>query len=266
MTTPATILVIDDEPNLCRTLALILKKAGYEVRTASNGAEIYRQLEKGEWDLIFLDLQMPDVSGMELLPQIRKAYPETPVLILTAHATLESAMEAVRQGARDYLLKPINPEQILHRIREVLAELQQPRRRREIVSQVQNLIAELRQINGDVPPSSNLLVLPPTDPARIVQCGPFTLDLHTRHVTLEQRTFTLPPTAFDYLVVLARHAPQPVPYQKLVQEAQGYQTTPIEAREVTRWHIHELRKAIEPDTSRPRYIITVRNVGYRLAL
>ena len=266
MSVQNTIMVIDDEPNLCRTLALVLQKAGYSVTTAGNAQEVNQCLKAGGYDLVFLDLQMPDVNGMDLLPEIRRMYPETPVLILTAHATLESAMEAVRQGARDYLLKPINPEHILARVREILAEQQQPKRRREIVSQVQDLLTELRQIENINASSHKLMsTSSPSDPARILQRGPFTLDLHTRYVTVEGRPVTLSPTAFNYLVTLVRHSPSPVSYETLVMESQGYKASLIEAREMVRWRIHELRKALEPNPRHPRYIITVRNVGYRLA-
>ncbi len=265
MSSVSTIMIIDDEPSLCRTLALILQQAGYSVTAAGNAQEAYRCLKAGAYDLVFLDLQMPDVNGLDLLPDIHRLYPETPVLILTANATLESAIEAVRQGARDYLLKPIDPKHILSRVQQVLAEQQQPKRQREIVSQVQDLLTELHRINSlDVPPHNPPAAMLPPDPARILQRGPFTLDLHTRYVSLENQSITLSPTAFDYLVTLVRHSPDPVPYKTLVMEAQGYKTTPIEAREIVRWRIHELRKAIEPNSRRPRYIITVRNVGYRL--
>ncbi|MFQ5576516.1 MAG: response regulator transcription factor [Anaerolineae bacterium] len=259
-----SILIVDDEPNLRHTLALILEQTGYTVATAKNTAAAGWLLQENSYDLIFLDLQMPDGNGIDFLPNIRQLHPQTPVLILTAHATLESATEAVRQGARDYLFKPIDPEHILARVREVLAEQQQPQRQREIVTRVQELLSELRQISSGAAPSSEVLALPASDPTRLLQCGPLTLDLHTRYVTLAGRAVTLPPTAFEYLVVLARHTPDPVPYQTLVLEAQGYETTPIEARDMARWHIFELRKALEPNPSRPRYVITLRNVGYRL--
>jgi DNA-binding response OmpR family regulator len=259
-----TILVIDDEPNLRRSLALILQRSGYSVTTAENAEQVHRCLEAGAYDLVVLDLMMPDVNGLDLLPQIRSRYPDMPVFILTAHATLDSAIEAVRKGARDYLLKPVDPEQILARVREVMNEQQQPRRRREIVGEIQSLLNELNQVDGldqsaKVPGGT---VTP--DPARILRRGPFVLDLHARYALLSDEVVQLSPTAFDYLSTLLRHSPNPVSYENLVMEAQGYKTTPVEAREMARWRIHELRKAIEVDTRNPAYIITVRDVGYRL--
>src|SRR5512136_1462630 len=100
-----TILIVDDEPNLRRSLGLILQRAGYFVTTAANAAEAIQLLQAGAYDLTFLDIKLPDQSGIQLLPQIRDLYPDMPVLILTAHASLDTAIEAVRAGAKDYLLK-----------------------------------------------------------------------------------------------------------------------------------------------------------------
>ena len=81
---------------------------------------------------------------------------------------------------------------------------------------------------------------------------------------VESHMSQLPPTTFDYMVTLMRHSPEVVSFENLVKESQGFMMTRSEAREMTRWHIHKIRKALEPDTSNPRYVITVRDVGYRL--
>ncbi len=267
MAPASTILIIDDEANLRRSLSLILQKAGFAVTSAGNGQEAVQYLQSGAYDLAFLDLKMPDINGIDLLPQIRNLYPDMPVLILTAHATLDSAIEAVRKGARDYLIKPIDPANIVSRVEEILAEQRQPKRRREIVSSIQDLLAELRQIDGkDIQPPGILVTVSSTDPTRFLQRGPLTLDLHARHVKLDDRFIQLSPTAFDYLVTLVRHSPNAVSYETLVMESQGYKTSLNEARDLARWRIHELRKALEPDSDQPRYIITERGTGYRLVI
>jgi DNA-binding response OmpR family regulator len=261
-----SILVIDDEPNLRFTLVRILQRAGYLVNAAANAQEARQYLQAGAYSLAFLDLQMPDIGGLTLLAELRRLYPEMPVLILTAHATLESAIEAVRQGARDYLIKPIEPQQILDRVAEIVAEQTQPKRRREIVSQLQNLLAELRETDETEPPPGSHPA-PLVDPTRFLQRGPYALDLHLRQVTRDGQAITLSPTNFDYLITLLRHAPNPVTYQTLVSTSQGYSDiSRAEAQELARWRIHELRKALEPDPQNPRHLITVRGVGYRLVL
>src|SRR4030067_2410988 len=109
-TTSHSILIIDDEPNLRRSLGLILQREGYSITTASNASEAIQLLQAGAYDLAFLDIKLPDQNGIQLLPQIKALYPDMPILILTAHATLDTAILAVRLGARDYLLKRIAPE------------------------------------------------------------------------------------------------------------------------------------------------------------
>ena len=190
-----------------------------------------------------------------------------PVLILTAHAALESAIQAVRLGARDYLIKPVEPVLILTRVAEILAESEQPARKKEIVSQIQSLLAELQKIEGeDATPTSALAALPPADPARFLKKGNFDLDLHARHATLNGEYIPVTGIYFDYLNTLLRHAPKTVPYKTLVKESQGYDVAMAEAIDLARWRIHELRKVIEADPQRARYILTVRGTGYRLAI
>ena len=268
-----TILVVDDEPHLRRSLMLILQRAGYQVTVAGSAREARHFLQAGPFDLIFLDLKMPEVDGLTFLAEIREQYPDLPVLILTAHATLESAMEAVRQGARDYLLKPIMPNVILARVAKVLETQARPRRQREITSQIDHLVDELKRLDGTAPhtgpaehadhsaPGPTTAAL---TPERYLQRGKITLDLHTRRVLLRDQQILLPPVTFDYLVTLMRHSPNPVSYETLVEESQGFRVSRAEAREIARGRIHALRKALELDQRHPEYVITVRDVGYNL--
>lgn len=261
----STILIVDDEANLRLTLTAILQKVGYSVTAVGHPQDALRCLAAGPYDLVFLDLKMPDMDGMALLGEMRRLYPDMPVLILTAHATLDSSIEAVRQGARDYLLKPIDPPVILDRVRDVLARQRQSQRRQEIVTQIQSLLGELQQIDGKEEPLASLLSEVSPSSTRFLQRGPFTLDLRTRQVILEGQMIPVPPGAFDYLVTLARHAPDPVSFEDLVMQAQGYRLTRAEAQDTTRWRIHQLRQALEAEPANPRYLITVRGTGYRLS-
>lgn len=265
MGTNHSILIIDDEPNLRRSLGLILQRVGYVITTASNAAEALHLLQAGAYDLTFLDIKLPDQNGLQLLPQIRDLYPDMPILILTAHATLDTAIGAVRMGARDYLLKPIDPENILSRVDEILKEAK-PKRRREITNQLQNLLAELQSIDGkETIAVASEKTVPPPDPARFIKCGALVLDRHTHSVQFNDCTTSMPPSSFDYLVTLARHSPHPVTYEKLVHESQGYQhLSRAEAREISRWQMHEIRRLLEQDPRHPQLVITVRDVGYRL--
>ena len=156
---------------------------------------------------------------------------------------------------------------ILTRVAEVLAESEQPARKKEIVAQIQDLLAELQEIEGEgTTPSSALAALSPADPARFLKKGDFELDLHARHISLNGKYIPVTGIYFDYLHTLIRHAPKAVAHKTLVKESQGYDTTIEEARNLTRWRIHELRKMIETDPRQPRYLLTVRGTGYRLAI
>ena len=263
MATTNTVLVIDDEIHLRRSLTLVLQRNGYRVTCAANAQEGLTALEVGSFDVVFLDLKLPDRDGLTILPEIRYLYPEMPVIILTAHATLESAMQAVRQGANDYLLKPIQPEMILKRLDEILVNQKGTVRRKEILSEMKDLLAELHQIDRLNDDNSVLSSVNSADSARYLRKGSFVIDLHSRRVVLQDRDVLVPPSSFDYLVALLRHSPEPVQFITLVSEAQGFSTSLQEARELARVHIHELRKAIETDIANPHYIITARNVGYK---
>jgi DNA-binding response OmpR family regulator len=265
MATDSSILIIDDEPNLRRSLGMILQRAGYTITTASNAAEAVDLLRAGAYDLAFLDIKLPDQNGIQLLPQLRELYPDMPVLILTAHATLDTAISAVKLGARDYLLKPIDPENIISRVISIINE-QKPKRRREITNQLQDLVNELQSIDRkDTLAMPSERVTQKSNPARHLICGELTLDRHTHSVLYQGENISLPPTTFDYLVTLVRHSPNAVTYEKLVTESQGYQElSRAEAREISRYQMHEIRKLLEADPRHPQLVITVRDLGYRL--
>src|SRR5215212_2176117 len=255
MTLQNSILIVDDEDPLRRSLSLILQKENYRVETAANAEDALSCLQAGDYDLMFLDLNLPGMSGIDLLAEVNKRVPHMPVLILTAHAALESAIQAIRLGARDYLIKPVEPVAILSRVAEILAESDQPARKKEIVGQLQALLAELQKMEGqDVTPVSALTSLPSTDPSRLLKKGVFELDLHARHAMLNEKYIPVTGVYFDYLNTLLRHAPMAVEYKTLVKESQGYDVAIAEARDLARWRIHELRKIIEADPEQPKYI------------
>jgi DNA-binding response OmpR family regulator len=258
------ILIIDDEANLRQTLARILNRAGLQVTTAENGRQGLAMLDQQAFDLVYMDIRMPDMGGLEALKLVSARFPQIPVVLFTAQPDLNTAVEALRNGATDYLLKPLKPEQIIERTRSILAKSKLEQRKKEIREQIQTLQTELKELEatGSVEQSAPEKLAETGD--RYLKRGKLTLDLHARQVLIDSRTITVQPTAFDYLVVLARHTPNIVDYQTLAAEAQGYQTEARESKELTKWHIHHLREALEPDKLNPTLIINVRNSGYRL--
>ena len=261
------ILIIDDEASLRQTMARILQRAGYEVTTASSGKDGLTLVSEHPFDLLYLDIRMPDMGGLELLKTIHARYPDLPIILFTAQPDVNSAVEALRRGATDYLLKPLNPQTVIDRTQTILGDQQKERRKREIQRQIDALQAELNSLEGpgDEAATSSAQQVPASDD-RFLKRGNLTLDLHTRRATMNDRAVSLPPTSFDYLLVLARHTPNVVDYQTLVSEAQGYETDVREAQELTKWHIHHIRQAVELDSRNPTHVINVRGTGYRLVL
>jgi DNA-binding NtrC family response regulator len=127
-------------------MTLILQRAGYVTYSAANGREALTCLRDDRFDLLFLDLKMPGKAGMDLLPDIRLLDPDLPVLILTANASLDVAVEALKMGAYGYLLKPVEPEQILSRVQEIFQEQNQKKRRMQIVNEIKGIITELNEM------------------------------------------------------------------------------------------------------------------------
>ncbi|HEX9330886.1 MAG TPA: response regulator transcription factor [Anaerolineales bacterium] len=265
MNSDGHILIVDDESSLRQTLARILQRAGFEVTTTATGGEALKLLAQHSFDLVYLDIRMPDVSGLEVLKTVHTKFPELPVILFTAQPDLNSAVEALRRGAIDYLLKPLKPQTIIDRTKAILANKQKERRKRDLQRQIDTLQDELNTLEReDSPQTEQILQQPNVSDDRFLKRGMLILDMHTRRVTMNERVINLPPTSFDYLLVLARHTPNVVDYQTLVSEAQGYATNPHEAQELTKWHVHHIRQAIEPDAHSPIYVINVRGIGYRL--
>ncbi|CAG0961957.1 DNA-binding response regulator MtrA [Anaerolineales bacterium] len=255
------ILIIDDEAVLRQTLVRILQQAGFQVTSAENGEQGLSFIQTTDFDLVFMDLRMPGMAGLEVLKIIHNSHPDLPVVLFTAQPDLASAVEALRSGATDYLLKPLKPQVLIERAQSILTSQQKEKRKREIVLQIEALQAELKSLtSGNTEPLQPISV----GTERFLKRGVLVLDLHKRRLIIHEETINIPPTSFDYLLVLARHSPDVVDYQTLVAEAQGYHADAREAQELTKWHIHQLRQAIEEDAREPSILINVRGTGYRL--
>jgi len=118
----ASILLVDDEPATQEVLGLALRAEGYRVATASSGAEAFRRLARQEFDVVLSDIVMPDASGLDVLERSRSLHPQAAVILMTAHATVESAIRALRQGACDYLEKPFPLDELRERLRQLVQD------------------------------------------------------------------------------------------------------------------------------------------------
>src|SRR5438093_1486534 len=128
----AHVLLVEDEVNMAKTQAKILQRKGYEVDTACNGREALRLLDRTAFDVVITDLKMPVMDGMQFLREMNVKERGCAVIVLTGHGTIESAVEAMKCGAVDYLTKPCNPDELLLKV----AKLLETTRLREQVAQL----------------------------------------------------------------------------------------------------------------------------------
>ena len=133
------VLVVDDEKNIRATLSLCLEGIGCAVEAVGSGGAALAALERGRFDVAFLDLRLAEESGLDLIPKLLAARPELAIVVITAYATVETAVDAMRRGALDYLPKPFTPAQIRHAV-ERIAE------RRALLTRVADLEARLAEV------------------------------------------------------------------------------------------------------------------------
>ncbi len=277
MTNQPRVLVVDDEQNIRLTLNALLSRAGYSVTTAASGEEAVALFERESFDLMLVDLQMPGMKGMEVVAKVREAGHDAIIIVLTGHGSLDSAIEGIRFGIFDYLLKTSDPNQILARVAAGLEERAARRRQSDLLDTIGAAVQELTggKVAVTAPPAvpAQPAATPPPPPptqaepaGRTLTIGPLTLDTWHQTATLNGRSLNLTPTEFRLLLCLAEHAGQMLSYTQLVRCAQGYDTTDLEAGELIKPHIHHLRQKIEPEPSAPRYLLNVRGKGYILQI
>jgi DNA-binding response OmpR family regulator len=257
------ILVVDDEEVTRLSLAEILSLEGYQVASAKSGEEALQKLKEETFDLVLADLVMKEVDGLQVMETVKKLSPETVVILLTAYGTLESAIQAMRRGAYDYLIKPCGAQEIVSSVESGLAKQWQERRHQELVTRVEEMLRALKAEEIETPTSvsrGNQL-----KKARFLQSGEIIVDLQKHIATSHGQLLNLTPTEFRLLACLMRKADQILSCQELVREVQNYDCDEREARGIIRVHIRRLRQKIEPEPANPKYILNVRGVGYMFA-
>jgi len=276
--TDTSILIVDDDASIRRLLFETLTEDGHSVVAAENGETALKLLAEQVFDLVLLDLQLPGVRGMEILATVNRQWPETVVIILTGHASLQTAVEALRQGAHDYLFKPCRTIQLRDSIRRGLLKRQQRLRQRQLLQRLEEHMSkgldEIRATIGPDPATAETTPKPfvgsQSSPdfesgaaeGRFLRWSNLIVDLSKHLIFFEGNTLELSPTEFDVLAYLIGEAPRVVSAQELVRAILGYQAETWEARDVIRQHIHNLRKKIKLATDRTDIIRTVRGVGY----
>ncbi|MGB7060996.1 MAG: response regulator [Candidatus Zixiibacteriota bacterium] len=141
----AKILVVDDEKGMCESLRTLLSKAGYKVTSEDKGEEALKKIQKNDFDLVITDIKMPRVSGMDILEAARDKDEDAPVILMTAYASLETAITAISQGAYDYLMKPIEFSDLKLTIRRALEKRKADREKARLLTELQGKNAELKK-------------------------------------------------------------------------------------------------------------------------
>jgi two-component system KDP operon response regulator KdpE len=219
------VLVVDDEPQIVRGLKIVLRNAGYAVEAATNKQEALAALALRAPDAVVLDLVLPDGRGVEVCEEVRQ-WSQLPIVVLSAVGDEREKVRALDAGADDYVTKPFGTDELLARLRAVLRRSAQA---------------------GGSP---------------LVEVGDLVVDLQDRRVTRGGDEVRLTPIEFELVRVLAQHHGRLVTHRQLLQDVWG----PAYGEEThyLRVHIAHIRAKLEPDPSRPQYLITEPGVGYRL--
>jgi len=229
-------LVVDDEPGIRFFVEETLHRSGHDITTAKSGEEALDTLRDTPFDLVVLDLKLGGkVDGIKVLEAIRWRWPETSVIIFTAHGSLESAVQAIDQGVEKYIQKPLSPQELRKVVEDVLEER-----------------ADTRKTAQDIR-------------HQILRKGPFEVDESLHRVRMEEKTLDLTPSEFSLIVHLLRNDDRVISPAELVEVVRGYKPEDtIEARQIIKWYIHRLRQKVEKDSSHSEFILNIRGVGYRI--
>jgi len=242
----ARILIVDDEELMRATLVEIVRLNGYDAVAEESGEKAVARLRDEAFDLLLLDLKMPGMSGTETLRIVKEIAPEMAIILLTAHGSLESAIEALHMRVHDYLLKPASPNEILNSIASALGK--PPLREASPVYRVNNEDTQ-RKAGEDTAGIYNLVQ------GEVV-------DLNRRVICWEGKKVNLTPTETRLLHVFLANPGQVLSHQEIVTQAQGYETRDWEASEILRPLISRLRRKLSSIPGGETWIVSVRGTGY----
>jgi two-component system, OmpR family, KDP operon response regulator KdpE len=225
--TGALILVVDDEPAILRAVRTNLARHGFQVETAESGGEALESYQRLHPDLVLLDLGLPDMDGMDVIRSVRSR-DNIPIIVLSVRGAESVKVAALDLGADDYLSKPFGVDELLARIRVAL---------RHVVRPTSGAGAQFRT-------------------------GELEVDLELRRVTIEGREVHLTPTEYLLLKAFISYPNKVLTDRMLLQHVWG----PEYGSEAHYLHVYvaRLRKKLEEDPQRPRYLVTEPAVGYRL--
>ncbi|WP_322905842.1 response regulator transcription factor [Paenibacillus campi] len=229
----ASILIVEDEHKISRLLQIELEAEGYEVSQAYNGAQAWDLYREGVWDLVLLDVMLPELSGIEILRRIRATDLSTMVILLTARDAVEDKVAGLDLGANDYVTKPFQIEELLARIRAAI-----------------RLRAQQLDHAADTVAASDWLI-----------AGDLRLNEGTREVERGGQSVELTPREFELLTYLLKHKRQVLQRDQILAAVWGYDY--YGDTNVVDVYIRYVRKKIDQGHAH-ELIHTVRGVGYVL--
>ncbi|MBN1485129.1 MAG: response regulator transcription factor [Chloroflexia bacterium] len=225
-----TILIVEDELAIATFVRSALRKAGFEAHFANTGAEALELCGRLQPDLLILDLTLPDMDGLEICRHLRARPRYTPIIMLTARAEDTDRVVGLELGADDYVTKPFSIQELIARVRAVLRLAQS--------------VAE-SQAGGRL------------------RFGDLEIDLEGREALVRGRCLDLTPTEFDLLALLAAAPGRVFDRETLLRQIWGY---PYDgSSRAVDVHVQRLRQKIGDDPQEPRYIHTVRGMGYKFS-
>lgn len=226
----AHILLAEDEEHLQEALKLNLELEGYEVTTVGDGLAVLKELESQHFDLVIMDIMMPELDGISTTQAIRLTNRELPILILSAKNASADRVSGLKTGADDYLTKPFNLEELLLRVEKLIRRNQQNQDKRS--------------------------------PADIYVFGNNKIDFKAQKaINFRGEAIDLSKKEMMLLQLLTEHANQVVTREKILRVVWGYQVYPT-TRTIDNF-ILSFRKYFEPDTRHPIYFHSIRGTGYR---
>jgi len=225
------ILLVEDDRDISHLVELHLADLGHEVDRAYDGKEGLDLATSGRYDLIILDLMLPELDGLEICKSLRAASDYTPILMLTAKSSEVDRVVGLEIGADDYLTKPFSIQELMARVKAILRRV------------------EIMKGAGD------------TNDGDLVEAGELTIDLSRRTVTESGTPVHLTAREFDLLYHFVKNPGRVYTRAQLLDQVWGYGYEGYE--HTVNSHINRLRGKIEEDPAKPRYILTVWGVGYK---
>ena len=253
------ILIVDDERSKWSAWAAALEKQGYSISQADNAVQARQLLEKKDFGLALVNLQKNGkVGGMDLLDWLKDRHPTTDVIMITSYATMNTSIEALRKGAYDYLVAPVNIVEVVSRVDRCMSERRESAERLAVIEEIEKKLVLLKE--QLLPEGVDRITHD-----HIVETSHIIVDRRKRLVVKDGEPVQLSPTEFDMLDYLVSNAERVVSASEIIRAVQGYDMDEMDARPIVRVNIRRLRQKIEDDTNRPRYILTVRSKGYRFS-